>query len=174
MIYTYNNNDILITFNLTEDMYSHYSLLDWCLCQTHAHTHAHTCKQTKQRERERNRESERKKENKNLQEVPAVLPLLKFPVIKIIQSFYVLYNFSKIRVAPEVNNKARASCECQMWQQIALWCLGNKCLGSELSSSADTSIMYFFVKCRNVQSPAVLQCAFLTFESYSNLLDFNT
>lgn len=109
--------------------------------------------------------SEREKEHKSPQDVTVVLPLLKFPVIKIIQSFYVLYNFSKIRVPPEVNNKARASCECQMWQQIALWCLGSKCLGSELSARADTSIMYFFVKCLNVQTLAVLQWASLTLKT---------
>lgn len=111
------------------------------------------------------REGEREKKYKNPQEVLVVLNLLTFLIIKIIQAFYVLYNCSKIRVAPEVNNKVWASCECQMWQQIALWCLGCKCLGSELSARADTSIMYFFVKCLNVQCLTVLLCASLMLKS---------
>ena len=76
--------------------------------------------QTNRTKKKRKTEKVREKEYDIPQEAPFVLPLLKFPVIKIIQSFYVLYNFSKIRVPPEVNNKAQASCECQMWQQIAL------------------------------------------------------
>lgn len=102
----------------------------------------HTNKENK----ERKKEKVRQKEYENPQEVSVVLTLLEFAVIKIIQSFNVLYKFSKIRVPPEVNNKAQASCECQMWQQIALWCLGSKCLGSELNARADTTIMYFSVK----------------------------
>lgn len=59
-------------------------------------------------------------------------------------------------MTPEVNNKARASCEYQMWKQIALetnvWVVSSE-------TDGEMSIMYFFVKHLNVTSLALLFCA---------------
>lgn len=96
-----------------------------------------------------------KKEHNNCQEVPVVK---NSPVIKIIQSFYVLCNLSKIREFPEVNSKARASCECQMWQQIALWCLVKQMFG-------------LWAQCPS-RHKTVCHCASMSFEHARNLHDF--
>lgn len=76
------------------------------------------------------------------------------------------------QMSSEVNNKAVwGSCEGQMWQQISLWWLGSKCLGSELSSRAETSITHFSVRCLNVPSLNLPQSVSQTHGSYSHLHD---
>lgn len=65
-------------------------------------------------------------------------------------------------MTPEVNNKTWASCEYQMWQQIA-----SETNAWAVSSVADGAmgIMNFFVKHLNVKSLALLFCVSLMFDA---------
>lgn len=64
-------------------------------------------------------------------------------------------------MTPEVNSKMGASCEYQMWQQIAsetnVWAVSSV-------TDGEMSIMNFFVKHLNVKS-ALLFCASLMFDA---------